>query len=230
MRTSPHGALFPALKACIWMKRALPEFAMHVHVLPIGPLETNCYLLEADGEAVIVDPGGNPYALLRYLEEHELTLTRILITHMHFDHILGNADLAKATGARIYADKRDEPLLEVTSGTRFGLQPTPPFAYDNLEEGDLTLLGQPCKVIATPGHSPGSLSYYFPDASAVFVGDVLFYRSVGRTDLPGGDAGVLGHSIRKKIYALPADTVVYPGHGPATTVGEEMRENPFFRG
>ena len=203
---------------------------MHVHVLPIGPLETNCYLLEEDGEAVVVDPGGNPYALLRHLEEHELTLTRILVTHMHFDHILGNADLAKATGARIYANKRDEPLLVVASGTRFGLQPTSPFAYDNLEEGVLTLLKQPCKVIAVPGHSPGSLAYYFPKISAIFVGDVLFYRSIGRTDLPCGDADVLGESIQKKIYALPADTVVYPGHGPATTVGEEMRENPFFRG
>ena len=202
---------------------------MHIRVFPMGPLETNCYLLSENNEAVVIDPGGNPAAALRHMKDSGLVLARILNTHLHFDHILGNADLAKATGTAVYASKADDSLLESTSGTRFGLPPTPAFLYEDLEEGDITLLGQPCRVLHTPGHSPGSLSYYFPEAGAVFVGDVLFYRSIGRSDLPGGSEVVLGASIRSKLYALPPQTYVYPGHGPVTTIGDEMRENPHYR-
>lgn len=201
---------------------------MDVRVFPLGPLETNCYLISNGKEAVVIDPGGNPAPILQYLEQQGLKLTRILNTHLHFDHVLGNAALAKATGATISAGKADTFLLDAASGRRFGLPETEPFSFSALVEGDIPLLGDTCRVFSTPGHSPGSLSYYFPKLGALFAGDVLFRRAVGRTDLPGGDSAALGHSIRTKLYALPEETVVYPGHDAATTIGEEKRENPYF--
>lgn len=203
---------------------------MRIHTFPIGPLETNCYLLVRGDEAVAVDPGGNPASVIQYLNTHKLRLAVILNTHLHFDHVLGNADLAKATGAPIYANKLDDFLLssELGSGGGFGLPKTPPFEHKQMEEGETKLIGLCCKVFLTPGHTPGSLSYYFPDAGAVFAGDVLFYRSVGRTDLPGGDSNMLRESIRKKLFTLPPETAVYPGHGPCTSISAEQRGNPFI--
>lgn len=202
---------------------------MRIHTFPLGPLETNCYLLTEGGEAACVDPGGNPSAVVRHLAAGNLKLTAILITHMHFDHVLGAAALAQETGAPVYANERDDFIIRcgLSSGRSFGLPDTEPFASTNLDEGEITLMGLTCKVFATPGHSPGSLSYYFPSAGAVFCGDVLFHRSVGRTDLPGGDSDVLRESIRTKLFKLPSETVVYPGHGPATLIGDELRGNPF---
>jgi glyoxylase-like metal-dependent hydrolase (beta-lactamase superfamily II) len=112
-------------------------------------------------------------------------------------------------------------------GARFGLPPTPPFSYENLEEGELSLAGERCVVLATPGHTPGSLSYYFPDSGLLFAGDVLFYRSLGRTDLPGGDTATLFASIRDKLFALPPETRVLPGHGIPTSIGDERDNNPY---
>ena len=203
---------------------------MRIHTFPLGPLETNCYLLVEGDEAVAVDPGGNPAMVVQYLTTHKLKLTAILVTHLHFDHVLGVAALAKETGATVYANSRDDFMLrsELGSGGGFGLPETEPFENENLDEGELTLMGLTCKVLATPGHSPGSLSYYFPAAKAVFGGDVLFHRSVGRSDLPGGDGNTLRETIRKKLFTLPPETVVYPGHGPSTTVSAEMRGNPFI--
>jgi glyoxylase-like metal-dependent hydrolase (beta-lactamase superfamily II) len=110
----------------------------------------------------------------------------------------------------------------------WGFPRTPSFTIAALEEGEMTLLGTTCRVLATPGHSPGSLSFYFESLGAVFVGDLLFYRSVGRTDFPGSSERELMRSVRTKIFTLPEDTVVYPGHGPETTVGQERLNNPFF--
>lgn len=202
---------------------------MHIKTFPLGPLETNCYLLTEGNEAVAVDPGGNPASLVQHLNANNLKLVAILNTHMHFDHVLGNADLAQATGAPIYACAKDGYLLqsEVGSGGGFGLPKTPPFDFIPLDEGDLVLMGLACKALFTPGHTMGSLSYYFPAAGALFAGDVLFYRSVGRTDLPGGDTDALRDSIRNKLFVLPGETVVYPGHGPSTTIDAEKHSNPF---
>jgi len=202
---------------------------MHIHTFPLGPLETNCYLLVEGNEAVVVDPGGNPASVVQYLTAHNLKLAAILNTHLHFDHVLGNADFAAATGAPIYANNLDDFLVRPElSGSRYGLPDTPPFDHAQQEEGELNLMGLTCKVFHTPGHTPGSLSYYFPAAGALFAGDVLFYRSVGRTDLPGGDFNTLRNAIRGKLFTLPPETVVYPGHGPATTIGDEQRGNPFL--
>jgi glyoxylase-like metal-dependent hydrolase (beta-lactamase superfamily II) len=198
--------------------------------MQLGPLETNCYIVHAGAEALVIDPGGEPEEVLAFLNKSGLSLDVILNTHLHFDHIQGNAALSTATGAKIRAGSADAYLLdsELGGGGMMGMPRTAPFSFDPLEEGETEFLGLTCRVLATPGHSPGSLSFYFPDLNAVFVGDLLFYRSIGRTDFPGGSEAQLLRSVRSKIFTLPADTVVYPGHGPETSVESERMNNPFF--
>lgn len=201
---------------------------MQIKTFSLGPLETNCYLLMSGKEAVLVDVGGDAREVLDYLEKTGIKLTDILVTHMHFDHVLGVAALALATGARVWANERDEYWLLPSNNVGF---PTPEaFEYQRLDEGPTKFLSEFCHVFATPGHTPGSLSYHFPNSKALFCGDVLFYRSVGRSDFLGGDTDTLMSSIRNKIYTLPDDTVVYPGHMLETNVGDEKRLNPFVRG
>jgi glyoxylase-like metal-dependent hydrolase (beta-lactamase superfamily II) len=201
-----------------------------VVTMSLGPLDTNCFVVHSPREAVVIDPGGDAGEILSFLDGNALKLDRVLNTHLHFDHIQANADLAKATGAAIWASPRDEYLLETElgGGGMMGFPRTPTFSFSPLDEGELTLLGSQCRVLATPGHSPGSLSFYFPELESVFVGDLLFYRSVGRTDFPGSSEAELMRSVRNKIFTLPANTVVHPGHGPETTVGQERLNNPFF--
>ncbi|WP_035041728.1 MBL fold metallo-hydrolase [Desulfovibrio sp. X2] len=203
---------------------------MQVTTFPLGPLETNCYLAEANGEALAVDPGGEPSELLAYLESSGCQLTRILITHMHFDHLYGAAALARATGAPILCPAGDEFLMqsEIGRGGLMGFPLVEDFDYEHIAEGIYEFMGCECRVLATPGHTPGSLSYYFPAGKCVFVGDLLFYRSIGRTDFPGGDMEQLLDSVRTKIFTLPPETVVYAGHMLSTTVGDEMLHNPFL--
>ena len=194
----------------------------------LGPLETNCLLVHNDKEALIVDVGGDPSEVLEYLRKNNLKLTDILVTHMHFDHVLGVADLVTATGAAVWANERDEYLM--TGNKSMGFPDPKPFKYTNVEEGEKSWLGLECQMLSTPGHTPGSISYYFKELGAIFCGDVLFYRSVGRSDFPGGNGDTLFASIRNKIYSLPEDTVVYPGHMQETKVGDEKRLNPFVKG
>ncbi|MDO4767701.1 MAG: MBL fold metallo-hydrolase [Pseudomonadota bacterium] len=203
---------------------------MNVTVMQLGPLETNCYIVHSEARALVIDPGGEAGKILAFLDRSGLSLDVILNTHLHFDHIQGNAALVSATGATVRAGAADAYLLdtELGGGGMMGLPRTPPFSYEPLTEGETEFLGASCRVMSTPGHSPGSLSFYFPDLNAVFVGDLLFYRSVGRTDFSGGSQAELARSVRSKIFSLPADTVVYPGHGPETTVGSEQLNNPFF--
>lgn len=199
---------------------------MEVFTFPLGMLETNCYLVVNGSEAFVVDPGGEPSQVIDFLEENGVKLVAILDTHLHFDHILGNAALRRATGAPIYLNEEDLFLLEVASGRRYGLPETEPFEHQALEAGEINLAGLRVTVIHTPGHSPGSLSFYLPDHDVLFSGDVLFYRDTGRSDLPGGSRDVLeNESIRGKLYKLPDQTLVYPGHGPGTIIGDEKREN-----
>lgn len=201
-----------------------------IEILHLGPLETNCYVIHDDREALVIDPGGEPEKIVALLQGQGLVLRTILNTHFHFDHIQGNAGLQAATGARIFACPRDAFLLETElgGGGMMGFPRTPSFSFEALDEGDEHWLGMSCRVLATPGHSPGSLSFYFESLGAVFCGDVLFYRSVGRTDFPGCSEQDLLRSVRARIFALPGETVVYPGHGPETTVSAEQLNNPFF--
>ena len=203
---------------------------MEVHTFSLGPLETNCYLVVNGSEALAVDPGGDPAQVVTFLKQKGLRLAAILNTHLHFDHISGNAALAKATGAPIYLNTEDLFLLDVICGNRTAAHIIEPFEYQTLEAGEITCAGLRVTVIHTPGHSPGSLSYYLPDHGVLFSGDVLFYRDTGRSDLPGGSRPVLeDESIRGKLYQLPDQTLVYPGHGPSTNIGGEKVENHWVK-
>lgn len=203
---------------------------MDIRTFPLGPLETNCYVAVAARTALAVDVGGEPSAVARFLRDNGLSLEAVLVTHLHCDHLYGVGELAGDFGAPVYAAAADAPLLEndLGRGGLMGLPRVPEFTWEPITPGERTFLGQPCKILATPGHSPGSLSYYFPEAGVVFVGDLLFYRSIGRTDFMGGDYDQLMASVRERIFTLPDETAVYSGHGPATTIGDEKRHNPFF--
>jgi len=201
-----------------------------IRAIPLGPLQTNCYLLSVDKKAVVVDPGGNPAPLLAILDQEQLALECILNTHLHFDHTAGNAALSRATGAPIFASKGDAGLLDtdVFRGGFMGLPVVEAFEFEILEPGEREFLGEPCSVFSTPGHSPGGVSFYFPRQAAVFVGDLVFQRSIGRTDFVGGNLETLLESARTRILNLPDATVIYSGHGDATTVGEERLHNPYL--
>lgn len=206
---------------------------MILDVFPVGMIQANCYVLgdEQTREAVVIDPGGDIPVLVRSLEARRLKPVAILATHGHFDHVEGLAALKRATEAPIHVHKGDLPLIQgmAGQGLLFGVRveaAPPPDVF--LEDGDAVRFGgYSLQVLHTPGHSPGSVSYLVD--KSVFVGDLLFAGSIGRTDLQGGDYETLLRSVRTKIFTLPEDTVVYPGHGPATSVGTEKRTNPFFR-
>jgi len=204
-----------------------------VVAFPNGVFVENCYLV-ADPEtreAVLVDPGEEPGLFLDRLEADGLKLTEIWLTHGHIDHIMGVADVKAATGARVLLHPGDRPLYDnaPSQAAMFGLRmeaPPPPDAA--LAEGDQVRVGRfAFDVLHTPGHSPGSVS--FVGHGMAFSGDVLLAGSVGRTDLPGGDPATLLESIHGKLYPLADDTIVLSGHGPATTIGDEKRSNPFVR-
>jgi glyoxylase-like metal-dependent hydrolase (beta-lactamase superfamily II) len=202
---------------------------MHVECFPLGSLDTNCFVVYTDTGAVVIDPGGPPGEVIRFLRERKLALSHILLTHLHYDHVAGVAELAGSTGAVTRGSEKDRYLLETELGRGgiWGMPRIEPYAFTDLGPGDLPLLGTTCTVLATPGHTPGGLSFSFPELKAVFAGDTLFRRSVGRADFPGGDLPVLLDSIRKQLFLLPEETTVYPGHGLETGIGEEKRNNPF---
>jgi len=204
-----------------------------VETLPVGPLETNCYLVgcEQTRLGAVMDPGGDAAVILSAVERRGLTLKVILLTHAHFDHIGGLAELAEATHAQVALHPGDLPLLRAQGGAAmFGIfvrpSPEPDWA---LSDGQVIKVGAlRLNVLHTPGHTPGHVTFYEPTAKAAFDGDVLFMQGIGRTDFPGSSYKQLMDSIRNKLFALPDDTTLYPGHGPATTVGDEKRSNPFL--
>lgn len=205
---------------------------LNVQVFPLGPLQTNCFVLDNEQEAIVVDPGGDPKPVLSFIQKRGLTLKFILNTHFHFDHILGNRALQDATKVKILASPEDEFLLKAQvggGGGMFGFPKVEPFEYDPLSPGPQRWLDQDCEVLSTPGHTPGSLSFYFPAARKLFSGDLIFYRSIGRTDFPGGSTETLLAAVREKVFTLPEETTIYSGHGPETTVHDEKLFNPFFQ-
>ncbi len=206
---------------------------MFIKTLAVGPLGTNCYLIgcEETGEGAVIDPGGDAPVILAAVEEAGLTIRYVLNTHAHFDHIGANADVVAATGAPLGLHPRDLPLLRARGGADlwgFPLKPSP-LPDLALADGQVLEVGQlRLRVLFTPGHSPGHVSFYEPTAGVIFDGDVLFWRGIGRPALSGGDYRTLMESIHRRLLTLPDETVVYPGHGPATTIGEERRSNPFL--
>jgi hydroxyacylglutathione hydrolase len=197
----------------------------------LGPIGTNCYLVRADdsaAEAVVVDPGAEAARILDELSGLATRCTAILITHGHWDHLGGVADLAEATGAPVHMAEEERVLLEdLNSFTPPGLE-LRPYTPDVLLRGDetLELAGISFQTLQVPGHSPAHLAYYAD--GALFSGDVVFAGSVGRTDLPGADWDTLVESIRTLADRFPPETVVYSGHGPNTTLGAELAQNPFL--
>lgn len=202
---------------------------MPIYTTSIGPLETNCHIIAVEGCAVAVDVGGEPTPVLELLTQNALRLVAVCITHLHFDHLYGVAALHKATGASVYAPNDDAHLMqsELGSGGVWGFARVAPFDWSPLTLGQQRFGPIQCTVLHTPGHTPGSVSLYFPQENAVCSGDALFYRSIGRTDFPGGNLDTLLKSIREQLFTLPPKTRILPGHGPETTVDAEQRHNPF---
>jgi len=201
-------------------------------MLHVGPLQTNCYIVgcEETKEGAIIDPGGDAKRILAEVERLGLKIKYVINTHGHFDHTLANKEVVEATGAPLAIHSADASMLTQGGGAFFfGIigKASPP-ADVTLGEGQVLALGQiELQVLHTPGHSPGSICLYSEDEGVLFDGDVLFNMGMGRYDLPGGSYRVLMDSIQR-LLALPDETTVYPGHGPATTIGRERRGNPFL--
>lgn len=209
-------------------------------VVVVGPLQCNCSILGDEGtrEAIVIDPGDEVERILALLKQHNLQAKYIINTHAHFDHVGNCCDLKEATGARIWLHKADQPIYESAPRqaalfAMYGVKPIRMTGVDQwLRDADGVQVGRiAAQVIHTPGHTPGSLSLHVPGSAAdiLFAGDTLFNGSIGRTDLPGGDLHQILTSIKGRLLALDDDTVVWPGHGPKTTIGRERRTNPFLQ-
>ena len=202
---------------------------------PVGPLRCNCTLLAnlETLDAIVVDPGDEIADILARLSRHHFTLRQIVVTHAHIDHIGGAAQLKRITGAPVLFHQADLPILamlEMQAGW-LGIPTPEQVALDQSAEDGLSagIPGLDAEVIHTPGHTPGSICLLFPKQELLLAGDTLFAGSVGRTDLPGGDTKALLRSIHTRLLALPENTLVVPGHGEETTLGQERETNPFLQ-
>lgn len=212
---------------------------MEIKIFEFNPIGENTYVLyDETKECVIIDPGcfypDEERHLLDFILDNDLVVKHLLNTHLHFDHVFGNQFIYEQFGMKPEANKEDEFLLDGFAAQlrAFGFEDrgfTAPKIGTYLNENDVITFGnQRLIILHVPGHSPGSVVFYNQDAGCVIVGDVLFRGSIGRTDLAKGNHRQLIEGIEKKLFTLPPDTVVYPGHGPMTTIGGEIKNNPFF--
>jgi glyoxylase-like metal-dependent hydrolase (beta-lactamase superfamily II) len=194
--------------------------------LSVGPIETNCYIAYAGDGVVVIDPGGNPERIMTNLKRvGDPKVVAVLLTHGHFDHTASAEELSRMVGAPIFAHAAEAELL-AGSHSFFGMKP--PAVPATLFEGEtLPIPIDGLTVLHTPGHSPGSVVYV--TAVGAFVGDLIFQGSVGRVDLAGGDEATLLRSIRRVLDVVPRDLPLYPGHGPDTTLGDELMDNPWVQ-
>ncbi|MBX2859804.1 MAG: MBL fold metallo-hydrolase [Vampirovibrio sp.] len=217
-------------------EQSIPTHNLTVDTFPVGPLQCNCTIIgdPTTKQAIVVDPGGDSQVILDRLAAQEYTVDRILHTHAHFDHFLASGEMKKATGAPLALHKEDKPLwdnLEMQCN-RFSIPFTPVPAPDQWidHEEELSLNHTCCgQALHTPGHTPGSTSFYFENLKLLIAGDTLFKGAIGRTDLWGGDFPTIEHSIKTHLYTLDETATVITGHGPATVLGDEMRSNPFVQ-
>ncbi|MGC9158124.1 MAG: MBL fold metallo-hydrolase [Terracidiphilus sp.] len=209
---------------------------MILETFPVGPLACNCTILgdQESGEAIVIDPGDEVGRIHRRLAELGLRLKQILVTHAHIDHVGGALKLKRLTGAPVLLNENDLPLLEMMAAQAAWLGVATPETAppdEGLAEGQqVGLEHYAARVLHTPGHTQGSICLHFAPLKLLIAGDTLFAGSIGRTDLPGGDYGQIIESIQNRLLLLPDETRVLTGHGPATTIGQERRSNPFLRG
>ena len=205
-------------------------------ILPVGPLQCNCSIIgdETTREAMVIDPGDDIADILALIgRKHNLQVKQIVITHAHIDHVGGAMKLRAATGAPILVNQNDSALLKMLDIQAAWIGMPAPGKVEieqSIGESDKVQAGPlVAQVMHTPGHTEGSICLYFPAEKKLVAGDTLFAGSIGRTDLPGGSFDKIIRSLQEKVLALPDDTVVIPGHGPRTTIGEERESNPFLR-
>ena len=198
----------------------------------VGSVGTNCYIVhKKDSEhCFVVDPGDSGDKIANYIRDQKMILDHILLTHGHFDHIIGVPEVKRAFHLPVYASETEDAMLADTSINLSCHVPGKQTSFHAdvlVHDGDeLELLGYKWKVIATPGHTAGSVSYYIPEEEVLLSGDTLFYESYGRTDLATGSSSDIADSLLNKLFVLPEDTMVYPGHGDPTTIGYEKEHNP----
>jgi hydroxyacylglutathione hydrolase len=211
---------------------------LQIQVFTFNPLQENMYVLfDETRECVIIDPGcyeaAEKYELSTFIEEKGLIVKMLLNTHCHVDHVLGNYFVKEKYQVRLFIHEKEAPVLKAVKvyAPHYGIfQYEEASADDYLQENQLITFGkQSLKILFVPGHSPGHVAFYQEEEKVLIGGDVLFYNSIGRTDLPGGDFATLMNSIHTKLFTLPEDVTVYPGHGPETTIGFEKRTNPFCK-
>jgi len=204
-------------------------------ILAVGPLQCNCSVIgdESTHEAMVIDPGDEIQNILAIIRKHKLVVKQIVVTHAHIDHVGGATKLRAATGAPVLLNQNDQDLLNMLDVQAAWCRMAPPGEVkidqsigtaDTVKAGSLV-----ADVIHTPGHTEGSVCLYFAAEKKLIAGDTLFAGSIGRTDLPGGSMEKIISSLHEKVLALPDETVVVPGHGPLTTIGEERESNPFLQ-
>ncbi|MGE5724691.1 MAG: MBL fold metallo-hydrolase [Acidobacteriota bacterium] len=203
-------------------------------IIAVGPLQCNCSVIGDEGtrEAMVIDPGADINDVLALVSKHGLTVKQIVITHAHIDHVGGAMKLRQITGAPILLNQNDYALLKMldVQAAWVGMASPGKVEIDQeLGEGEKLRAGSlEANVLHTPGHTEGSVCLYFPAQQKLIAGDTLFAGSIGRTDLPGGSLEKIMSSLHQRVLALPDETIVVPGHGPLTTIGEERESNPFL--
>lgn len=203
-------------------------------IFPVGILGCNCSIIgdESTLEALVIDPGDEIEHILSVLKQHKLTLKQIIVTHAHIDHVGGAMKLKATTGAPIFLNKNDYALLKMLDMQAAWIGVSPPGTVDidqSLNDRDSIHVGKIDAIaMHTPGHTEGSICIYFPSEKKLIAGDTLFAGSIGRTDLPGGSFNKIITSLHDRVLALPDETIVVPGHGALTTIGQERETNPFL--